>query len=97
MRVYRYRHSSFEVGLAGDTKSIFDLLGVSDADSIAKGPACKLDLVAHTGNTIEQPATQPIDQPIARPSIQQASNTTASQANPHETSQQPDTGGAFAH
>ena len=97
MRVFRYRHGSFEVGLAGDTKSICDLLGISDAGSVVEAPPCKLDLVAHTGNPIEQPADQSIRAPTIRPSIQRVNKTAASQTKPHEAEQQPDTGGAFAH
>jgi len=97
VRVCRYRHSSFEVGLAGETKSIGDLLGISDADNVAEAPACRLDLVVHTGDPIGQPADPSISAPIVRPSIQRVSNTEAPQTNPHEAGQRPDTGGAFAH
>lgn len=97
VRVCRYRHGSFDAGLASETKSIGDLLGISDAGSVVEAPACKLELVAHTGNPIEQPADPSISAPITRPSIQRVSNTAAPQTNPHETGQRPDTGDAFAH
>ena len=97
VRVCRYRHSSFEVGFAGETKSIGDLLGIGDADNVIEAPACRLELVVHTGAPIGQPADPSLSAPILRPSIQRVSNTAAPQTNPHETGQRPESGGAFVH
>lgn len=111
VRVCRYRHSSFEVGIAGETKSIGDLLGINDADRLADAPRCKLELVGHTGSpcrpsahqTLSLPANTPPANAPAAPSVNQAKVQRTGKAQPQpraqpsEAEQQPGTDGAFAH
>ena len=103
VKVCRYRHSSFEAGLPGETKSIGDLLGISEAVNVTECPTCKLDLVVHTGDPIlpgdpiAQQAAPLISGPILIANAQRATKTSTSKSILREKEQPHGAGGAFAH
>lgn len=96
MRVYRYRHGSFEVGTANETKSIGDLLGIKGTDQIAEMPLYRLDLVDHTGDSTHRTTDRAIAWPVTR-DAERAISATAGQAKPPTSQDQSSANGAFAH
>ena len=51
LKVYRYRHASFEANCVTRTKSMSELLGVATAPPLADKPRFTLDLVTTTGSS----------------------------------------------
>jgi hypothetical protein len=65
LKVYRYRHCSFEVESLTRTKSISDLLGVTPSQSMGNKPRIVLDLVTSTGIDLPVTSLQPQTAPAS--------------------------------
>ncbi|MGB5835148.1 MAG: hypothetical protein WBG92_24620 [Thiohalocapsa sp.] len=55
VKVFRYRHSSFETTSTSETKSMSDLLGGTPANGFGDAPRFRIELVTTTGSTAATP------------------------------------------